>query len=629
MTAILFPFLIFTGSALSVCYWFRKPFHSTLAVTLLTALFVLYISYIFNALSLGRWLMISVYCLFTIFTAVHALVNRSIRQLIRQYVITPSMLIYAALSVLFLFLSRGKLVGLWDSLRLWGAYPKALHAYGTLQLGTGALLYPIMQSYPPGMPLLGYFFTSFNPVFSESALYFTYAYVGLSLLLPLTGRLTWERWQGILILLFLIVFLPHFIYANDTDYSYYYQSLFIDPTLGLFAGYLFYQVRKNPYRDPFSLWLLSVSLCGITLMKDSGMLFAVSALAAGILGSGILQKGIRNRHTVVSILIPVVLLSFVSLSWKYLLAAFTVHNHVPIGTPSLLAFGITVKQFFITSVGIDLRIASLAVSYGGIFILFIAVYALYLYRDKALLTADRWVLLARVFAYILFVIGYVSIFSAYIEKHELLSFSRYMGTLLLCEAYLFVAMLIEKNEQTGTTFLARPYRSLSGFEKKLAAVLCLILLLFSVYTIHNFRKMESAVYQPAEAAAVDLTNSIQEKVAQPDIRNVYLLIGGDALGNSLLHHRIYFDLIDKHIRVKNFYTETDITQSGLAYTPGKFLALLKEQGFDYVYILNADTPIVTEFSEIFPSVAVDPSRDFLYRVVNTEDTTALEPISMR
>ena len=65
--------------------------------------------------------------------------------------------LYEGLTVLFVYFAKDNLVGLWDELRLWGAYTKALHTSNSLQLGSDAFIYPIMQSYPPAMPLLGYF----------------------------------------------------------------------------------------------------------------------------------------------------------------------------------------------------------------------------------------------------------------------------------------------------------------------------------------------------------------------------------------------------------------------------------------------------------------------------------------
>jgi hypothetical protein len=465
---------------------------------------------------------------------------------------------------------------------------------------------------------------SFSPVFSESAVFFTYAYFGLVLFLPFSKHLTWERWHGILLIMFLIIFIPHFIYANDTDYSYYYQSLFIDPTIGLLGGYLFYQVRENPYQDYFSILLLSVSICGITLMKDSGIIFAALCLGTSIKWFITLLRVKKQRKAAVHILIPVLLLSFTYLSWKYLLGVYAVSNHIPMGTPSLISLWLTFKQFFITSVVLNLGIALSSISYGGILIIMTAVYALYIYRDRALFTADRWVLISRFIVYIGFIVGYVSLFNTYIAKHELLSFSRYMGTLILCETYIFAYMLIDKFHQTGKTFVNKTYRNLTSFEKLLVAVFSVLIVIFSAYTIHNFRKVEAPIYEPAQVAAENLADNISENRTPEHISNIYLLIGGDTLSNSLLHHRIYFDLIDKNIRIKNFYTETDITQDGLGYTPKRFLELLKDQEFEYVYILNADNGIMNEFNDIFPSLAADQSKSFLYRVVIIDDSVTLQ-----
>jgi hypothetical protein len=159
MATIIIPLLIFTLNALSVSYWLHKPFYSALAFTIFSTILILYIGYILNLLPFGRLLIITACSMFSIITIFQMLIKRKIKSFLKEHVITPPMFIYVSLAILFIFLSRGKQVGLWDSLRLWGAYPKALYAYGTLQLGADSILFTIMQSYPPGMPLLGYFFT--------------------------------------------------------------------------------------------------------------------------------------------------------------------------------------------------------------------------------------------------------------------------------------------------------------------------------------------------------------------------------------------------------------------------------------------------------------------------------------
>ena len=97
------------------------------------------------------------------------------------------------------------------------------------------------------------------------------------------------------------------------------------------------------------------------------------------------------------------------------------------------------------------------------------------------------------------------------------------------------------------------------------------------------------------------------------LTDVYLCIPGDSKGNERLHHRTYFELIDKHIRIKNFYLTTDITSSGSGYSSGQFIDILIADHCDYVMFSGISEDIYHEFSEILGDVSVGES-NVIYRV---------------
>ena len=90
-----------------------------------------------------------------------------------------------------------------------------------------------------------------------------------------------------------------------------------------------------------------------------------------------------------------------------------------------------------------------------------------------------------------------------------------------------------------------------------------------------------------------------------DKNNIYLLL---ADGNSLLHHRIYFDLIGEPVNVKNFYfhcqgvpinTEIPVDDNEkLKEIVANWTDYLKENEIDYIYITSADEGTSAIFSQI-------------------------------
>ena len=407
MLFCLIPTVLLTGSAVALALYFKKHFADLLAPVVFGVMLVLYGFYGFGLLNLGR-MVVTVLLLLTVILPL--ILRRPEKERVLKILKTPSFLLYLAGVAACMLFAANKFVSLWDCLRLWGAYPKALHTTGALQLGPDALLFDVMQSYPPGMPLLASFMTGFSPVFPENGLFFTYSFFGLTILLPfLKAADSADRKTGIWALL-LVLFVPYFLTGMNTDQGYYYSSLYIDIPLGLCCGWFFSRVfhPKNKL-DAIS----AVLSCGATvLLKDSGAFFVLCGIAGGLICQLLEKKDLKKYLP--WLLCQAAMLALTYGSWKYLTGLYTVENHIQadFSIPSVLTLA-RLFFFLLRTPITGLFTVTGAIGFSlpaALLILFIAKLLMAWMARPASMKADIAEVAVELICFVCFFAGYVTFF---------------------------------------------------------------------------------------------------------------------------------------------------------------------------------------------------------------------------
>jgi len=618
MTTVLWPLALLTLGALAAACLFDRKLEETLPVTMLAAMLALYGFYAFNWLRAGRVAVIAACAALIAAAAVKLVRRRGLAAFVKASVFTPQMAVYAGLTVFFYFLSLGKLVGIWDTLRLWGSLPKALHAYGTLQFGADSSLYAFSQSYPPAMPLLQYFFASFSSVFSESSLFFTRAWFGLVLLLPLTKGMSWRSWHGLIAVSFLMVFVPYWLTTNDPDFAYYYESLYVDAPAGILCGFLCWQAMDDSTKDWFSTAAFCASLMALTLMKDFGVLLGGLCVLGSLRWTLRAVKQKRTKDALMKLAAAAASLILAYLSWQALMRVHSVinYNTVDAALPTWPALSTSLQYFFSSVVTVSVSAASASVSFGAVLLLLILLYAFLVYRNSGTFRKDLPFIILRLIGYGGYFFAYVMMFRDDIAGGVFPSVARYMVAMVLCETYVFL-MSWMKASRRDHRFLHRPFPSLDPWGKAAASIMAAVLLALSVFTVQGFWKYDGGVYEDAETAAGLVTQNAEADGGET--ADVWLVIGGDAWENSLLHHRIYFDLVGSGARIKTYILDANITQSGNAYTETSFLQALADGGYAYVLVVYGDDELAGEFGDLFPELVPYETDFLLYKVNRAED----------
>ena len=167
--------------------FYNKKYEETLPITTGAIIIYLYITYIFNFLHIGYYILIGFISIIYIF-CIYKFIKEKEKKKIIKNIFTPGFFIFIICFIIIIFIVSGNKVLLWDELRLWGAYPKILFYDGSLQLGDKVKLLNTMQSYEPGMPLFQYFFTKSTNHFIESDLFLAYALLGIIPLITSTNK---------------------------------------------------------------------------------------------------------------------------------------------------------------------------------------------------------------------------------------------------------------------------------------------------------------------------------------------------------------------------------------------------------------------------------------------------------
>ena len=512
---------------------------------------------------------------------------------------TPGTVMYLCFCLIFLVFFSGNVVSRHDELRLWGAVPKAIHATGKLQLGPGSPIFSTMQSYPPGLPLLGYFFTAFSKEFAEGALFVGYACMTLSFFTPAFSKWEWKHWPllapvGLVVLMTPYVFTSHF-----QDAGLFGMTLYVDVILGVTAGVAFFQAGHKPLRDWFRLAAFCLTLFVLCLLKDTGALFAVTALVVLVF----LEK--RNWK----LLAPTAAVLAGIGSWKLLLQVFHVHALVPLKMHSLSDW--TIKNVLEALVSANVIAMDVPLGFFLSFVfVFLALLALYflafrLQREQGGTEAAA-VAAGILLSTVAFIYGYSLIYGETLE-----SYCRYMETPLLglfsCILLTVIPSLLRC--KISAWALGRT-RALSAF------VLGLCMLVgVGVTAAWQYVFPLNPEIPDAGRDAARIRAAVEQDPSRGETGWIYLVMAGDGLGNSFYHHRVFFDLLSSDINIRNGLAETQVVIPGLE-NPTQVWARELADGCDYVYLLSVEDALLPVFAEL----SEDPAQEHgLYRVCREEN----------
>lgn len=558
----------------------------------LAVIAVLYPFYCMDLLKVGRLVVYGLIAAAIVGSGVWIITrHRCLTEELRR-VISPGVVLFLALSLFVWAYTRNNLVGLWDELRLWGAVPKAMYMTERLQLGEEALIFRIMQSYPPGMPLLVYFMTALSPEFCEGHIFAVYGMLYFALLLPAFQNLTWKHWRLFLPLLVLTICLPCVLTSHGGDFDWFYESLFIDPILGVMAGYTFFLAGTRPFASRFSGLRFSLALLTLTIIKDSGAMFA---LVAGLFAVAAFWLEDRQNRRLPAFLMSAVQ-AFVPVALGYFLWKSTLLRH-GVSTnldnymkrlPPLSSLLALVKQLRSQPMVVlqdPIFLNELTLTYIPCFLLLAALSYWLLRRADQRTRINMAVTWLGVCVSVgVFFLGYI------ISYHNAVpSFQRYAGSTLTCMLVftLLQSQFLPLPEKTGAKM---------GKRRIAAAALALLTVYAGIFLVRWRDQKWNIDYalKHSVPAVSTILNTVEGDPAEPEY--VYLLISETPASFSMAHHRTYYELLGTAACVRNYWNNTNVvggdktpetwTAEELDTIAEKWQAQLRSDGYDYLYLMT-------------------------------------------
>lgn len=612
--------LFFSLSSFSVFgALYKKRFEEIMPITVVGIMLFLYLFYIFNMLNVGFIslivLMLITYLLF-IFKFIKK--DKSAKKEIIKCIFTPGFAIYLLGFVGLFVLTYGNNVLLWDELRLWGAYPKILFYDGSLQLGDKAYLLSNMRSYNPGMPLFLYFVTKVMGTFKEHLLFFAYTLVGYSILLPVTKNIKWKDWFKIPFYLLGLFIVPLLFANSNNDSLVYYYTLFIEPALGIIFGYSMYLTFSSVINDKFKYILFLVMLSGMTLFKDTGILFSVTAGLACIFGELFNYKNYKKTKygwikLVLIILLPLLIFG----SWKGIQSLYKSENMYtsvldkneiislftnPTSSQQKLLDDAQKEILFTPIVRSNFSSLDRLYTFPILFVCLIGFLVAYMILcGKKDFKKNGIPILCFGIGSIVFFLG--TLFVYFFSIHAVASFPRYISLIFTAGSVLLSLLLVEKfsskikNEKHFKYFIGT-------------------LLVFSIMAL-PIRQPMLAVKDSLSKINLVVSEYADVISSNTSVNDDILLVFGEEQRNNLdyviYHHQIYLELLDE-----GYYS---LDQSFVGDSNSKIGNL---DDYDYVYFIITEECDEEDF-EI--TTGYDMKYSSLFKVVKSNDNINLTKVN--
>lgn len=579
--AIMYALVLLMAASILYAAANKEPAETVFPWLLLSVMGILFLFYCFDLLLPGAVLVYGgILCV-----AAGSLISilRQKRPLVRSVgeMLTPGVFLFAAYCGFVFLYTRRNLVGLWDEMRLWGAVPKALYETHSLQLGSESLIFPAMQAYPPGMPLLVYFMELLSPRFSEGHIFVVYGVFFGAMLLPAMRNLKWKQWAFFVPLLFLLALAPCIFTSHGGDDGWFYESLFIDPILGVLAGYAFWMSARRPFASSCAAVRFGAALLALTIIKDSGAMFALFA-AANALVQYFRDKEHRSVRGILVSTATGVLPVLVGYGlWRWVIAAYGIGANASgvlkwsLSWESLEALWVKLLEMPMLNLREPLTQSEITLSY-----LPCLLGLLLLLRFTGKESGKKQTIAMMLLSFGVFLVGYRLSF-----RTSLPSFQRYVSTTLICALCYGILQGVPR----------LPEKRFSAGAKGIYAVLCLFLVLSGCRFLEewslNKYPMEYTI-SPAKTAVSKISKAVEG--TREDPADIYVLIAEQPRQKSLIHHRIYYELLGTNACVRNFWNDVNIvggeetpeawTEGDIAAAAAGWTAKLESAGYDYVYV---------------------------------------------
>jgi len=270
------------------CLVTNRKFEIALPVVFCIWMFLLTVVAALNALFLVDWISI-VILIVVIASLSYMIIYKKKSHLLRrarQNILTPGLAVFVVLAVALYYLCKPMVVWWADDVFYWALEPKGIWYLGGLSDSLGSIV-DGFATYTPGIPVIQWQFLHFFNAYSENLLYYA-LYLSYSVfLLPLCNRISWRQWWLIPLFCVLLIVLP--LLGNALAYTF----LGVDTVLAACFAFVLITLWQDTV-DPLPLLC---GLCGLVLIKESGILLCVLALGFSLVKREKPKSLMKKHHS--------------------------------------------------------------------------------------------------------------------------------------------------------------------------------------------------------------------------------------------------------------------------------------------------------------------------------------------
>lgn len=574
MYYLIIPVLICMVIAYALACLWEKPLSYTMPSAVIGIELILLILYLMGMVQGGVWVIIAL-AILSFAYIIHCFRLKKLSKI--DFPIALFLIGIIAVSVY----CYGNIVREWDSLRLWGGYPKALYYTNKVQLNDTAWIGAHERTYIPGMPLLVNFFESFFPDFREDVIYIVYAFFHMSLFLPALGRV---KQKALMPLGLAAMLLAPLVFYNSYN-AYYYEWLYIDPILGMALGYMLYVMSMWDCEDLKSTCSLLIAMCGVIMLKDIGIFFVAIVLL------GCLVKLMRKRMLLKKQNMVYALPIFLYLFWGVAMSIYGTANQVTkfhVGDFFQDEGFRKFLRYIFHEALIDTlhpKVSPYCTAVNILLFFTVCAAGLWLIMKQAgekgnYGNAFGCMAVIQLGYLVCLYISTVSLDKAYISTY------RYENALLL-GFFVFIMLVFLGNSHTVIPYILKKKVWLGLI---VAACLCIV----AMFPPKKPLALESSAYLSAEIAANKIRKLLPGNSDAP-VR-VCVLLDGAEEDKSLMIQRIYFNLIGEVYAREGIVLvdETRSQEEGVEM----LLQMVEEYSCDYIFTLD-NSEVLSRYGGLF------------------------------
>jgi hypothetical protein len=628
-------FLLSIGSIFGSVY-LNKRYEEMLPMTVMTIIFTLFLFYMLDIALIGYCLILLVGATLTILSIVKFIKEKSIRKQAINNFFTPGLLIFAVLSLIIYLITKDNFVMLFDELRVWALYPKSIFTTNHV-FGSGMLF---GSDYYPGMPLFQYFFARNVGHFTEGHLYFSYALVVLSFLIPITKKIKWRNFWAIIPMIVLLFTFPMLFANSGFDFEIYYKTLFIDPILGVSFGYALFLSIQDLKNDKFKYVLFCLALSMVILMKVVGIVLVGCVILSYLFNQLFIYKSYRLKllfkkasfRDLIKLVIPIIVVVFTFFSWQVFIRQNT--NVVRREEVSMsrvsdslqLFFNPTIKQKeFIKSYTTYIKNStilynqnsySLHYTIPNVSIFFLIIMGVLFFsvvkERKKIIVSSTVFCLFSIFVFLLFYL-YIDVFNF---NYTIICYERYISAVMEGVSIFTLLLLFDMSYKI----------------KNIQLYYFLLASLVLIY-IYNIPKVNLGVYKEEVEAqtnnfADEIISSIGRENKDAKVLTVYNYCDTNTYSCLLYQHHLFLSLVDDKIYPDS--TGIYIANTTVVFSP--FTTIINNDNinsylkdYDYAFVVENIENISPAGEKLFGSHP--KTGDFFKKIVDKDGNISMEKIN--